>query len=139
MVKLTFKIIYVIHIIKKSSNKLRKIKLFLKKIKINKPLLLTKNLCKIEKYVNIAKKNYVLIQQELIMKKLLEKNIQTATHYVPLHSSKAGLRYCKVSGSLLRTNNIANSIIRLPIWIGLSIKQQEYIVESIEKVFKSNF
>mgnify|MGYP001204167608 FL=1 len=78
-------------------------------------------------------------KRELIMKKLLEKNIQTATHYVPLHSSKAGLRYCKVSGSLLRTNNIANSIIRLPIWIGLSIQQQEYIVESIEKVFKSNF
>lgn len=83
---------------------------------------------------------YILVdskKRESIIKKLLEKKIQTSTHYVPLHSSKAGYKYCKTSGSLIKTNSIAASIIRLPVWIGLNIDQQKYIIESIEQILKN--
>jgi len=40
-------------------------------------------------------------------------------HYVPLHSSPAGERYCRQSGSLTVTESIAGRIVRLPLWIGM--------------------
>lgn len=83
---------------------------------------------------------YVLVKKEKrnqIIKKMLERNIQVTSHYVPLHSSEAGIKYSKTSGDLENTTNCAASIIRLPIWIGLEYEQQEYIVESLEKVLKS--
>ena len=83
---------------------------------------------------------YVLVDSDkrnLIVERLLEENIQVATHYVPLHSSTAGLKYGRTSGSLDRTNICARSIIRLPIWNGLSEKDQEYIVEKMAETLRN--
>ena len=83
---------------------------------------------------------YVLVDsnlRNLIVEKLFEENIQVATHYVPLHSSVAGLKYGRISGSLDKTNICAKSIIRLPIWNGLTEKDQEYIVEKMAKILRN--
>ena len=40
-------------------------------------------------------------------------------HYVPLHSSAAGLRYGRCRGELTRTDSISDRLVRLPMWIGL--------------------
>ena len=83
---------------------------------------------------------YILVDQDIrikLIEKLYKRNIQVTTHYEPLHSSNAGFKYCKTSGSLAKTNIAAKSIIRLPLWNGLSNHNQEYIVESLEKVLKN--
>ncbi len=76
-------------------------------------------------------------KRDKIIQKLFENNIQVTSHYEPLHSSKAGIKYCQISGSMNKTNYCASSIIRLPIWIGLTIEKQIYIVDMLEKTLKS--
>lgn len=58
-----------------------------------------------------------------------EKGINTVFHYIPLHSSKIGEQYCKVSGSMKNTDYISRNIVRMPLFIGLE--------EHIDKVISS--
>ncbi|QFY41394.1 dTDP-4-amino-4,6-dideoxygalactose transaminase [Candidatus Methylospira mobilis] len=50
-------------------------------------------------------------------------------HYVPLHNSPAGLRYGRATGALPVTCSVAERLIRLPLWIGLTQTQQDRVVE----------
>lgn len=81
---------------------------------------------------------YIFVNNRLRNKLLdyLNKNKIGATfHYIPLHSSSAGKLYGKTIGTFKNANYISSSIIRLPLWNGLKIKNQKYIVNHIEKFF----
>jgi dTDP-4-amino-4,6-dideoxygalactose transaminase len=54
-----------------------------------------------------------------IIDRLNSKNISSVFHYVPLHSSPAGLRYGRTAGSLENTMNLSDRLLRLPLWIGI--------------------
>lgn len=54
------------------------------------------------------------------MKHLASENIQAIPHYVPLHSSKAGLKYAKVSGSMKVAEDTSQRLIRLPLYHGMA-------------------
>lgn len=62
-----------------------------------------------------------------LAKSLSAAGIMTATHYVPLHSAPAGLRFGRVSGDMSVTDNAAECMLRLPIWNGLGLKQDRVI------------
>ena len=83
---------------------------------------------------------YYILVNPIIRNKVIEKlrdhNIEATTHYVPLHSSIAGEKYGKYYFPLNRTTKLSESIIRLPLWIGLDIKTQEYIVEKLTHILK---
>jgi dTDP-4-amino-4,6-dideoxygalactose transaminase len=49
--------------------------------------------------------------------KLKEKSINTVFHYVPLHNSPAGRKYGRVSGEMANTEELADRLVRLPLWI----------------------
>jgi dTDP-4-amino-4,6-dideoxygalactose transaminase len=49
-------------------------------------------------------------------------------HYVPLHSSPAGIRYGRAHGDLRVTDSIAARLVRLPLWVGISEAQQAEVV-----------
>lgn len=78
---------------------------------------------------------YILLAPEINREKLLNKlkqhNIFPVFHYVPLHSSPGGQRYCRTPGTLEITDNLASRLLRFPLWIGLSAKQQEMIVQTV--------
>jgi len=63
--------------------------------------------------------------RDIVLARLNNNGIEAVIHYIPLHSSPAGLRYGRLSGSLDVTNDISSRLIRLPIWIGLSAYQEE--------------
>jgi dTDP-4-amino-4,6-dideoxygalactose transaminase len=46
-------------------------------------------------------------------------NIAAVFHYVPLHSSPAGRRHGRAAGPLPVTDRIADTLLRLPLWLGL--------------------
>jgi dTDP-4-amino-4,6-dideoxygalactose transaminase len=50
---------------------------------------------------------------------LKEKGYGAVFHYVPLHSSPAGRRFGRVSGFMNVTDDIADRVLRLPLWVGL--------------------
>jgi len=56
--------------------------------------------------------------------------INCCFHYVPLHSSKQGLRYGRSMGELKITQNLSERLVRLPLWVGLE-KSQKNILKSI--------
>lgn len=65
------------------------------------------------------------------------KGIQAVFHYVPLHSSPAGLKYAKSSGDLSVTSDQADRLLRLPLWLGLEY-QQEKVIEALLNALRSD-
>ncbi|MBI5815574.1 MAG: dTDP-4-amino-4,6-dideoxygalactose transaminase [Nitrospinae bacterium] len=64
------------------------------------------------------------------MARLKERGINTAFHYVPLHSSPAGRRLGRVHGSMVNTDSLSERLVRLPLWIGLDEKL-DYVIENV--------
>lgn len=54
-------------------------------------------------------------QRQDFMSAMQISGIQTASHYVPLHTSPAGQKYGR-SGSLETTDKVASNLVRLPLW-----------------------
>ncbi len=65
---------------------------------------------------------------------LKAKSISTVFHYVPLHSSPAGLKFGRVNGDLAITDELSMRLVRLPLWIGLEANIEQVIAEIISSV-----
>lgn len=74
------------------------------------------------------------IDRQRVLDKLQAQEISAVFHYIPLHSSPAGLRYGRACGELPVTNSLSERLIRLPLWMGLSGEQQERVVEALSTV-----
>jgi dTDP-4-amino-4,6-dideoxygalactose transaminase len=78
---------------------------------------------------------YILLAPEtdrdLVLRKLREKGIGAVFHYVPLHSSPAGLRFGRAGGSLDRTEDLSARLIRLPLWVAITEEQIERVVAAV--------
>ena len=80
---------------------------------------------------------YVLLPEgadrQRVLSQLKKNKIFAAFHYVPLHSSPAGKRYCRTNGSMRVTNMQSARLIRLPMWMGLSKMQQDKVVRVLSE------
>lgn len=80
---------------------------------------------------------YVLLTPGIDRQKVLDEfkrnDIWSVFHYVPLHSSPAGLRYGRMHGNLKMTIQQSERLVRLPLWVGLSAGQQDRVVEVLCK------
>lgn len=57
-----------------------------------------------------------LAERTHVIEELKRQGIGAVFHYVPLHSSPAGLKYCRTSGPLRVTDEVSERLVRLPIW-----------------------
>lgn len=71
-----------------------------------------------------------------ILKELSSQGIGAIFHYVPLHLSPAGKRYARVSGAMDNTVEYASRIVRLPLWVGISSLQQDFVAEALTSSLK---
>jgi dTDP-4-amino-4,6-dideoxygalactose transaminase len=60
---------------------------------------------------------------------LRQAGISTVFHYVPLHSSPAGRKFCRMAGTMDVTDDVSDRLVRMPLWIGLEAHQQ-FIVDT---------
>nr|VFK80274.1 MAG: dTDP-4-amino-4,6-dideoxygalactose transaminase [Candidatus Kentron sp. SD] len=60
--------------------------------------------------------------------------IHCVFHYVPLHTSPQGRRVGRAEGDLPITNNVADRLVRLPLWLGLE-RQQEQLLSIMKEYF----
>jgi dTDP-4-amino-4,6-dideoxygalactose transaminase len=67
-----------------------------------------------------------------VLKRLADDGVQAASHFVPLHASPYG-RTVAPGVSLPKTDRLAASLIRLPIYPGLSDSDAERVVGSLQK------
>jgi len=84
---------------------------------------------------------YVLLAGEVnrqrVLEHLNEAGVNAIFHYVPLHSSPSGKRFGRAHSDLKNTEDLAERLIRLPIWIGLNSAQQERVVSEIKRAMTS--
>ena len=75
---------------------------------------------------------------------LKQRGISAFSHYVPLHSSPAGLKYCKVHPSPTSSSSTSSAfeplpvtqavfagLLRLPIWAGLTAHQLDSVADAV--------
>jgi len=78
---------------------------------------------------------YVLLAPEInrrhVLAELKRNDINAVFHYVPLHTSPGGRRYGRTHGDLTVTEEHSERLLRLPLWHGLSLQQQERIVKTL--------
>lgn len=55
--------------------------------------------------------------------------IHCVFHYIPLHSSPAGLKYGRSIGDMSVTNTVSDTLVRLPLFYGLEESNQDYVIE----------
>ena len=81
---------------------------------------------------------YLLLDQkydrDTVLKKMSSKGVNAVFHYQPLHSSPAGLKYCKTPNYLPITEDISERLIRLPMWIGF--EEHELVFETIKNILE---
>jgi dTDP-4-amino-4,6-dideoxygalactose transaminase len=77
------------------------------------------------------------IDRGMVLGKLKDERINAVFHYVPLHSSPAGMRFGRQSGDLSLTTSLSERLIRLPMWIGLSETQQQRVCDTLGKILES--
>ena len=73
------------------------------------------------------------IERQRMLNIFKSKNIMSVFHYIPLHSSPAGLRYCRTHGELPVTNQSHQRIIRLPLWTSIPQTSQRAVVDLLEE------
>jgi dTDP-4-amino-4,6-dideoxygalactose transaminase len=72
-----------------------------------------------------------------VLSQLRQHGIHAVFHYVPLHSSPAGLHYGRVSGRLVNTDAISGRLIRLPLWTGIDLQTQDRVIDCLTNILHS--
>ena len=76
-------------------------------------------------------KSRVALQQ-----KLKVAGIHAVSHYVPLHSSRAGRRYGRTHGDLAHTQETSDRLLRMPLWIGMTTVETTQVIETVTSLLK---
>jgi dTDP-4-amino-4,6-dideoxygalactose transaminase len=76
-----------------------------------------------------------LNQRKQLADFLAERSISAYFHYIPLHASVAGMKYCRMEGPDNFTSRESERLIRLPIYPGLGEVELIYISEVIQAFF----
>jgi len=48
-----------------------------------------------------------------------QRGVQTVFHYIPLHSSPAGLAHARTGSEMTVTDDLSARLVRMPLWIGV--------------------
>ncbi len=82
---------------------------------------------------------YILLnsaeERAALWSELKEQGIQSTTHYVPLHSAPAGLRFGRVTGSMKVTDDQANRLLRMPMYADLTPNDVSTVLETVRQFF----
>lgn len=68
---------------------------------------------------------------------LKARGVQAVFHYIPLHSSPAGLACGRTHGDLTVTNDISERLVRMPLWLGLESEMAHVLKQADEALAES--
>lgn len=68
---------------------------------------------------------------------LKERGIQATFHYVPLHSSPAGLRFGRFDGEDEYTTRESDRLVRLPMYYGLTPEDRQTVIDAVRDFYRS--
>jgi dTDP-4-amino-4,6-dideoxygalactose transaminase len=83
---------------------------------------------------------YVILPTTDIRNELLEAlkdiNINAIFHYIPLHSSPAGMRYGRVHGRMDNTDSLSGRLLRMPMYNYIDDAKLHRVIESVTSLVK---
>ncbi|MBO4311433.1 MAG: dTDP-4-amino-4,6-dideoxygalactose transaminase [Desulfovibrionaceae bacterium] len=71
------------------------------------------------------------IDRAAVLSGLKQRGISAVFHYIPLHSSPAGKRFCRVHGSMAKTEDLSERLIRLPLWNAMTEEHLDRVTEAL--------
>lgn len=77
-------------------------------------------------------------ERQQLIAHLGQNDIQALFHYVPLHSSPAGRKFGRTSGTLDVTDNLSQRIIRLPLYYEITEDEVKKVVDKINEFYGSS-
>ena len=77
-----------------------------------------------------------LEQRTALIQYLKEQGVMAVFHYIPLHSSPAGLRFGTFSGDDVYTTKESERLLRLPMYYGLTEEDRSYIINAVYSFFR---
>ena len=77
-----------------------------------------------------------LEERTKLMKFLKENGIATVFHYIPLHTSPAGLKYGRFHGEDVYATKESERLLRLPMFYGLKDEEVLKVCEKIKEFYK---
>jgi dTDP-4-amino-4,6-dideoxygalactose transaminase len=80
-------------------------------------------------YVNLPD----LARRTSVIEQLKSRGIQTVFHYIPLHSSPVGKEFGRTPASMEHTDRAGETLLRLPLWLGLE-DQLDHVIGELKQV-----
>jgi dTDP-4-amino-4,6-dideoxygalactose transaminase len=77
-----------------------------------------------------------LDERTAFIKHMKALGIQCVFHYVPLHSSPRGRLVGRASGAMTVTDEVADRLVRLPLWLGLA-EHQDRVIDAVLQFFRT--
>jgi len=74
-----------------------------------------------------------LAERTELIARLRAEGIMATFHYVPLHASPMGRRVGRAHGDLPITTDLADRLVRLPLWLGLE-PHQERVIRAVRAI-----
>jgi dTDP-4-amino-4,6-dideoxygalactose transaminase len=78
-----------------------------------------------------------LAERSAALKYLKENGVYAVFHFVPLHTSKAGKKYCTFHGTDTYTTKESERLIRLPLYYKMNAEDIEKVCRTVEGFFKA--
>ena len=66
---------------------------------------------------------------------LKSRYIETAFHYIPLHTAPAGQKFGRFHGEDRYTTKESERLLRLPLYYGLKEEQVRFIAEKVKEFY----
>ncbi len=76
------------------------------------------------------------IDRNDLLNELKKNEINAVFHYVPLHSSPAGMRFGRAHGPLSLTTSLSQRLVRMPMWVGLSESKQQRVAKILGAILR---
>lgn len=77
-----------------------------------------------------------LEERTALMKYLKDNEINTAFHYIPLHSAPAGIKFGRFSGEDIYTTKESERLLRLPMYYQLTKEDRDKVIDKIREFYK---
>ena len=74
-------------------------------------------------------------ERSRLLEHLKENNISAVFHYIPLHSAVGGKLHGSFLGDDIYTTKESERLVRLPLWYGISEKEQEIVADCIVEFY----
>jgi dTDP-4-amino-4,6-dideoxygalactose transaminase len=85
---------------------------------------------------------YVLLapgsDRDGFIQRLADEGVNATFHYVPLHSSPAGIRYGRVHGSMEVTDDLSARLVRLPLWVEMGEDHVARVVAAVRAALQAD-